>query len=97
MEPEARTVASGSEWPLRAGGPGGGHGQPLGTQGAAAAVKASYRPQQGGGGLSACVPQGEQAGAKRRDSGLATRYMYWSGAHGEGQSGSLMIFGVPVE
>jgi len=87
MEPAARTVASGPEWPMRAGGPGGGSGQPPGTQGAAAAVQASDRPLQGWG-PCACVPQGAQVGAGRRASGLATRYIYrWVG-HGEGPSGS---------
>jgi len=87
MEPAARTVASGPEWPMRAGGPGSGHRQPLGTQGAPAAVQASDRPLQGWGPCS-CVPQGAQAGATRRASGLATRYIYRGVGHDESPSGS---------
>ena len=88
MQPAAQTVTSGPEWPLRAGGPGGGHGQPLGTQGAATAVQASDRPQQGRGGLCLRVARGAGGGATRRASGLAASYIYRGGGHGEGSSGS---------
>jgi len=96
MELAARTVESGPEWPMRAGGPGGGNGQPLSTQGAAADVQALDRPLQGWG-PCVCVPQGEQAGATRRASGLATRYIYRGVGHGEGPSGSPLPLGVRVE
>ena len=49
-EPAARTVASGTKWPMRAGGQEGVNGQPLGTDGAAVAAQASDRPLQGWGG-----------------------------------------------
>jgi len=85
MKPAARTVASCPEWPMRARGPGGWHRQPLGTQRAAAAVKASDWPEQGGG-LRACVPQRTLAKETRRASGLSTRYIYQGDGHGEGTS-----------
>jgi len=87
MEQAARTVASGPEWLMRAEGPGGGNGQPMGTQGAAAAVQASDRPLQGWG-PCACVPEGAQAGAARWAFVLATRYIHRGVGHGEGPSGS---------
>jgi len=87
MEPAAGTVASGREWPMRAGGTEGGNGQPLGTHRAAVAVQASDWPRQGWG-PRAWVPQGAQAGATLRASGLATRYIYRGAGHGEGLSGS---------
>jgi len=84
MEPAARTVASGPEWPMRDGGPGNGPGQPLGTQGTAAAVQVSDRPQQRGGSC-ACVPQAAQEGGSDA-AGLwnAARYKHRGGGNGEG-------------
>jgi len=72
---------------MRAGGPGGRDGQPLGTHGAAAAVQALDRPLQRWG-HCACVPQGAKTGDARRASALATRCIYRGVGHGEGPFGS---------
>jgi len=61
--------------------------RPLGTQGAAAGVRAADRLLQGWGPW-ACVPQGAQTGAERQPSGLVTRCTYRGVGNGQGPSGS---------
>ena len=70
MEPAARTVASGPEWPMRAGGQEGVNGQPLGAHGAAVAAQASDRPLQGWG---ASCPRAADGTAGGSWAGLGAR------------------------
>jgi len=85
MEPAARTVSSGPEWPMRAGGRGrAASGHPPGGGGRAGVRSAPT----GVGGPCARVLLGAQPGAAWRASGLAPRYIYRGVGHGEGPSGS---------
>jgi len=85
MEPAARTVASGPEWPVRAGGRGwavsrhspGGSGGPC--------IRSA---PTGVGGPCARVLQGAQPEADCRVFGLAPLYMYRGVRHGDGLFGS---------
>ena len=74
MEPAARTVASGPEWPMRAGGQQGVNGQPLGTHGAAAAAQASDRLLQGRG---ASCPRAAEGTARGSWAGLWDRLVVY--------------------
>jgi len=96
MEPAARTVASGPEWPMRAGGRGGGDGQPLGTHRAVAAAQASDRPLQVWGALGPRAAGGTAVGSL---AGLWARpEVYISGGWARrGPFRFLMPSGVRVE
>jgi len=63
MEPAARTVASGPEWPMRAGVQEVVNGRPLGTHGTAEAAQASDRPLQGGGASCPRAAEGTVGGS----------------------------------
>jgi len=88
MEPAARTVVSGPEWPMRAGGRGrAASGHPPGGSGRAGIRSAPTGGGGGGGGLSPRAAGGTAGGSL---TGLWARpwYIYRMVGHGEGLSGS---------